>query len=102
LALDLDVAEVLELERLGRQALRARGDEHRTGRRRRLHPSRDVHRIAEGRVLVAQVAANVPDDDRTRVDPRADPEVDAMRQPELAGGHLRAGAHSAARPTATP
>ena len=51
---------------------------------RGLDPGGDVHRVAERRVLVAQVRADVADDDRAGVDAGADAEVDAVGPLELA------------------
>ena len=64
LALDLDLAEVVDLERPAHEPVRAAGDEDRAGLGGGLHAGRDVHRVAQRRVLVAQVAADVADDDR--------------------------------------
>ena len=78
LALDLDLAEVVNLEGVAGQAARHLRDHDRAGLGGRLHPRGDVHRVAEGRVLVAQVGADIPDHDGPGVDAGADVEVDAL------------------------
>ena len=48
-----------------------------------LHPGGDVHRVAHRRVLLAVRRPDLPDDDRPRVDPDADVQVEAplVREP---------------------
>ena len=66
LALDLDLAEVVEVERVAGQAVRHLGDHDRAGLGGGLHARGHVHRVAQRRVLVAQVGADVADHDRAR------------------------------------
>ena len=84
LALELDLAQVVEIERVGHEALGVGADHDGARLRGGLHACGDVHRVAERRVLVAQVRADVADDDRPGVDPGADAELDAALLLELA------------------
>jgi hypothetical protein len=85
LALDLDPAEVLQIECVAREAARHLGHEHGAGLGGGLHARGDVDRVAERRVLVAQVGADVAHHDRPAVDTGANPEVDAVGLLELGG-----------------
>ena len=80
LALHLDGAEVLEVEVVAGEAARHLGDDDRPRLGGGLHPRRHVHRVAERRVLVAQVRADVADHHRPAVDAGTDPEVDPVRR----------------------
>ena len=85
LALDLDLAEIVEVERVAGKAARHLGDHDRAGLCGGLHPRGHVHRVAQRRVLVPQVGPDVADHDRAAVDAGADPEVDALCCLQLAG-----------------
>ena len=78
LALDLDLAEIVDVEGVAGKAARHHRDHDRAGLGGRLHPRGDVHRVAERRVLVAQVRADVADHDGPAVDAGANLEVDAL------------------------
>ena len=101
LALHLELAEVVQLERRAGEVLGRPRDEDVTGLRRGLQAGSDVDRVTQGRVLVAQVAPDVPDDDRPGVDAGADREVDAALRLQLAcellgrGDHVEASADRA-------
>ena len=81
------------------EAIRRRCDEHAASARGRLHPRRDVHRIAHRGVLIRGVAADHADDDRAGVD--ADPNAKiagalrALRRPQLVdhARHVQSAAH---------
>ena len=83
LALHHDLAEILDVERVGHEAMGAGRDQDGPGFRGGLHPCRDIHGVTEGGVLVAKVRSDVADNDRAAVDPGPDPEIEAMRGPQL-------------------
>jgi len=78
LALELEPTGIGRLDERRHEFVGRGGDEHPARRSRGLHPRRDVHRVAHGGVLVGDVAADHPDDDRPRVDAHAHPELDAV------------------------
>ena len=82
LALHVDPPEVLDVEQVGDESVRVLGDLHRAGLGGLLHPRGDVHGVAHRRVLVPQVRADLPDDDRTGVDPDADVEIEPPFGPQ--------------------
>jgi len=67
-----------EPQRLGGQPDRPRRSEL-------LHPRREVRRLADGRVVHAQVTSDRPDDDLAGVEPHADLHLQAVRSPQLVG-----------------
>ena len=99
LALELDLAQVLDVELAGQQPMGALGDEDRPRLGGSLHAGRHVHRVPQGRVLVAQVGAHIADQHRPRVDAGPDLEVDATSGLQLPGerrhglDHVERGPH---------
>ena len=75
--LERHLAGGLDDEVAAHQAHRGFADPRAAGRRHLLQARREVHRLALGRVVHAQVVADLADDDRPGVDPDAHGEVDA-------------------------
>jgi hypothetical protein len=61
-----DLAQILDVERVGDEAMGGGRDQDGPRLRGCLHPRRDVHGVTEGGVLVAEVRSDVADDDRAR------------------------------------
>ena len=81
--LDAGFAQIAELEVAGHELGRVPGEERLPGIGHLLHALREPDRVAERRVVHAEIVADLPDHDLARVEAHADREPEAVREAHL-------------------
>ena len=84
-ALDLELAEVGEVQIAVREALGGFGHEHAARLRQRLHPLREPDCVTDSRVVATALGPDLARNDLSRVDADPGREAEAERAPQLGG-----------------